>query len=291
MRRLISRDEAKSHPHSIAVPSQDGQSCDVCGADLFSPWSPTNYTNLDAMGRMLAFYTNGARILPHYDAESQAGGSSMRCLTCPRAARCPGGALLLPAPGSWHSSPYSPVMHTCLNKEACRSGDPDLQRQLQMCQSAWYSTMPPGALPYTLPDGRACVMDTVATTNNSALAHRLLQEISTVTYMQLQCAAGYQGRMCATCIPGYHLTSGLECVECPGGDSTLQVGSHERSDVQSCWWPFIPTNEAKPSLAFLLLYPSLACSFAPADKLGGSIVGGQPGHCPTLSAVLLWHEA
>jgi hypothetical protein len=33
------------------------------------------------------------------------------CLTCPTHASCPGGALLVPAAGYWHSSPTSMVMH------------------------------------------------------------------------------------------------------------------------------------------------------------------------------------
>lgn len=44
-----------------------------------------------------------------------------------------------------------------------------------------------------------------------------------VDYMQLQCSAGYQGRLCATCLPGYHSSSSLECMKCPGNGSAAQL--------------------------------------------------------------------
>ncbi|GIL87678.1 hypothetical protein Vretifemale_15682, partial [Volvox reticuliferus] len=41
------------------------------------------------------------------------------CKTCPSNAICPGGTLLLPAPGYWHSAPNSPWMHRCPQPSAC----------------------------------------------------------------------------------------------------------------------------------------------------------------------------
>ncbi|GIL87669.1 hypothetical protein Vretifemale_15684, partial [Volvox reticuliferus] len=41
------------------------------------------------------------------------------CQACPTNAICPGGALLLPAPGYWHSAPNSPWMHRCPQPSAC----------------------------------------------------------------------------------------------------------------------------------------------------------------------------
>jgi hypothetical protein len=47
-------------------------------------------------------------------------GRKGQCLPCKQGARCPGGALLLPEEGWWHSAPASDVFIPCLQAEACR---------------------------------------------------------------------------------------------------------------------------------------------------------------------------
>jgi len=45
--------------------------------------------------------------------------TNMDCQTCPTHGNCTGGAGLAPVEGYWHSTPFSPVMHDCLEFEAC----------------------------------------------------------------------------------------------------------------------------------------------------------------------------
>jgi hypothetical protein len=47
-------------------------------------------------------------------------GRNGQCLPCKQGAQCPGGALLLPEVGWWHSSHVSDVFIPCLQPEACR---------------------------------------------------------------------------------------------------------------------------------------------------------------------------
>jgi hypothetical protein len=47
-------------------------------------------------------------------------GRNGQCLACKQGAQCPGGALLLPEEGWWHSAPMSDVFIPCLQSEACR---------------------------------------------------------------------------------------------------------------------------------------------------------------------------
>jgi hypothetical protein len=51
-------------------------------------------------------------------------GRNGQCLKCKEGARCPGGALLLPEEGWWHSAPTSDVFIPCLQPEACRCALP-----------------------------------------------------------------------------------------------------------------------------------------------------------------------
>ncbi|KAG2454160.1 hypothetical protein HYH02_001195 [Chlamydomonas schloesseri] len=61
------------------------------------------------------------------------------CYACPNRAVCPGGAVMFPEQGSWHSAANSTFFIECPNKEACRDGDDDAQEMLQPCQQWWYS--------------------------------------------------------------------------------------------------------------------------------------------------------
>ncbi|KAG2490173.1 hypothetical protein HYH03_011303 [Edaphochlamys debaryana] len=54
---------------------------------------------------------------PQQRQELQATASF--CNPCPSGAVCPGGALVVPPPGRWHSAHNSPRLHECLNPDAC----------------------------------------------------------------------------------------------------------------------------------------------------------------------------
>ncbi|KAG2451089.1 hypothetical protein HYH02_004357 [Chlamydomonas schloesseri] len=45
-----------------------------------------------------------------------------------------------------------------------------------------------------------------------------------VDYMQRQCAPGYQGRLCATCVSGMYLNNDYECRSCPSKAANITLG-------------------------------------------------------------------
>jgi len=47
-------------------------------------------------------------------------GRNGQCMQCKPGASCPGGALMLPQEGWWHSTPASDVFKPCLQAQACR---------------------------------------------------------------------------------------------------------------------------------------------------------------------------
>ncbi|GIL68874.1 hypothetical protein Vafri_22131, partial [Volvox africanus] len=44
------------------------------------------------------------------------------------------------------------------------------------------------------------------------------------SYLQLQCATGYTGHLCAACLPGYSLSADFSCMKCPSLARTVVVG-------------------------------------------------------------------
>ncbi|KXZ45559.1 hypothetical protein GPECTOR_53g145 [Gonium pectorale] len=42
-------------------------------------------------------------------------------------------------------------------------------------------------------------------------------------YLQLQCATGYTGPLCAACVPGYYINAEFECGQCPSPQQNLTV--------------------------------------------------------------------
>eukprot|EP00198_Chlamydomonas_reinhardtii_P003019 XP_001692355.1 predicted protein [Chlamydomonas reinhardtii] len=51
-------------------------------------------------------------------SEAAAAGEA-KCMACPDRATCPGGAVVVPKPGYWHSGPDSPKLHRCPFQPAC----------------------------------------------------------------------------------------------------------------------------------------------------------------------------
>ncbi len=61
---------------------------------------------------------------------NQPGGAddaAATCKPCPPDADCPGGAVLVPRPGGWHSAANSTFVVLCPNGEACRADDDEAQ--------------------------------------------------------------------------------------------------------------------------------------------------------------------
>eukprot|EP00198_Chlamydomonas_reinhardtii_P002999 XP_001692335.1 predicted protein [Chlamydomonas reinhardtii] len=197
-----------------------------------------------------------------------------QCHNCPDRAICPGGAVVVPQPGYWHSAPNSTQMHRCPKPNACLAtrgasvestgaaaaaflaslstanasgvfaaataagfggsgyfglgtvSSGELRSQvLLLCQQQWYASRPPGAAalsrlvnapPPTLPPTSAAQPQQQLQEPPPPLPCYLwgVPADHPGSYMQLQCAPGYTGQLCASCQRGYFLTSDLDCAKC-----------------------------------------------------------------------------
>ncbi|GMH37409.1 hypothetical protein BSKO_05282 [Bryopsis sp. KO-2023] len=103
---------------------------------------------------------------------------NISCVSCPQNADCPGGAAMIPRPGFWHSTPFSPIIHECLVEEACSYGD--RQKNLSRFYEQRENLMV------------AAVMD---------------EEYK-------QCRPGYSGPLCGSCEYTFGRMERGECAEC-----------------------------------------------------------------------------
>ncbi|KAG2428080.1 hypothetical protein HYH02_014471 [Chlamydomonas schloesseri] len=190
------------------VPRDGGYLCQPCDPLTFSLWQDTQ---------------------PLEDCE-YASASDLTCVPCPNAAECPGGAVIFPSAGAWHSAANSTHFSPCPNENACRDGDDEAQEMLLQCQQWWYSRpvgfnytayaasvlandssafpAAPGALPdggYDYSDPRLCVLWGIPDDHPAA-------------YMQKQCSPGHSGILCGVCVPrnGVRTTNNgdFDCKNC-----------------------------------------------------------------------------
>ena len=119
--------------------------------------------------------------------------AAKECSVCPEGAVCPGGNVIVPQPGFWHSYHYSTQIHKCPNPAACNS------TKTQEEQLALVSKQ----------------------TQASDAADTLL--VNTSALMSWQCAAGYQGNGCGKCSATYGLTSPFRCSLCRSKQSTIAL--------------------------------------------------------------------
>ncbi|PNH04463.1 hypothetical protein TSOC_009381 [Tetrabaena socialis] len=139
--------------------------CTACLAEQYGMWqderpllASQTYDNPGYLGLMAA------------DAAEAAAVAT--CQACPASAACPGGAVVVPDRGFWHSAPNSTAIHRCPSDVACgaagsgsdldhwrrmgfdgdsvvgqlQQADPDPRStHLVRCQKAWYDGTPPGA--------------------------------------------------------------------------------------------------------------------------------------------------
>lgn len=213
-----------------------------------------------------------------------------QCHNCPDRAICPGGAVVVPQPGYWHSAPNSTQMHRCPKPNACLAtrgasvestgaaaaaflaslstanasgvfaaataagfggsgyfglgtvSSGELRSQvLLLCQQQWYASRPPGAAalsrlvnapPPTLPPTSAAQPQQQLQEPPPPLPCYLwgVPADHPGSYMQLQCAPGYTGQLCASCQRGYFLTSDLDCAKClavPATAALVTLGESE----------------------------------------------------------------
>ncbi|GIL61377.1 hypothetical protein Vafri_15845 [Volvox africanus] len=260
----------------------DAYSCSTCHRDLVGLWTdrrpPVDSGRRWPVDRRPPLSNRNLTEL--YSIYNNFTNEESSCQTCPTNAICPGDALLLPAPGYWHSAPNSPRMHRCPQPAACGKvesfgdaldgfWDKALLRfnlssngtgllptvtfnsttisvrnlsvialrkdnrslLLTVCQLWSYETFPPNRdnilkQQYNIPR---------QTIEEEPLCYLFDDDPSTSiirpqgssgnrSYLQLQCATGYTGHLCAACLPGYSLSADFSCMKCPSLARTVVVG-------------------------------------------------------------------
>eukprot|EP00775_Hariotina_reticulata_P004673 gene4673-4927_t len=158
-----------------------------------------------------------------------------RCEVCPPVgAICPGGSVLLPERGYWHSHPYSTQMHRCPNNLACQPSSETHHHHRYGCDAA-----PAAAAASEPPKGGSMASSSrskaVGSWNTSSdIRGRRLQadegaplaagssDVGDAGNMDWQCAEGYRGNVCGSCKDGYGMRSVFVCGECmPVGRTVL----------------------------------------------------------------------
>ncbi|KAG2446307.1 hypothetical protein HXX76_000895 [Chlamydomonas incerta] len=199
---------------------------------------------------------------PHYmqlmmELSQAAAASQAACLRCPNNAICPGGRLLVPNPGYWHSAQDSALLHRCPQQAACGNPMdgrrwPEIHRTqstaattLTNANASLSSGLSTGDLPGLSYDARSewlivCHQQlgtssgggggTLEVAGNSTSSLVATEAAAAACgsaggggYMQLQCAVGYGGNLCATCTPGYFQDSELSCTSCPSLAYTVVI--------------------------------------------------------------------
>ncbi|GFR52977.1 hypothetical protein Agub_g15666 [Astrephomene gubernaculifera] len=239
-------------PCSLGEVAMDsGFFCSRCPANLLS-LDVDYFTNASGGGAAIGLFGEAANTS---DTGTSTDG---RCFACPDNANCTGGAVVAPVPGYWHSAANSTAMHACLNPAACRYGDITANAALVRCQERWYAYFGnPWRLYALMSDGNggADVVGAYINVFRQAASNATsvqpytplisnsssdfdgflldcalwgLPDNDSASYMQMQCAPGYTGILCATCTDydesRYALDSDFRCNPCYSKWLTILVG-------------------------------------------------------------------
>ena len=124
----------------------------------------------------------------------------LECETCEANAVCEGKAVLVPANGFWHSSPFSPVFRRCIFPAAC-----DYEGRRQNL-TAFYQN------------------DAKVAQGLESLDAYLDREGPRPEFPDYgQCTEGYEGILCGSCSPGYGHSFTGACEQCPSSRSKASL--------------------------------------------------------------------
>lgn len=118
------------------------------------------------------------------------------CTRCEEHAICSGGAALVPIPGYWHSTPFSPQFHRCFLREAC-----DFTNRSKELEQ--FYTDP------TRVDSSLAALDEYLDEGGKQPEFEGYD----------QCAEGYDGILCGSCEEGFGRSFNGECRQCPDDKS------------------------------------------------------------------------
>ncbi|PNH03448.1 hypothetical protein TSOC_010487 [Tetrabaena socialis] len=96
---------------------------------------------------------------------------------------------------------------------------------LGLCQQLWHSYSPmQQLLVATRHNVSATTFNALNLPPCAMLAASTPASLEATSYVQMQCATGYTGNLCATCKPGYSLNNDYQCTPCPAMPRTVGVG-------------------------------------------------------------------
>ena len=129
--------------------------------------------------------------------------TSSMCLDCEDHAQCPGGSVLVPEDGYWHSTPFSPRFRQCIIEEAC------VYRYRSDTLSKYYENV-------------TLVLEDLEKVDRYVKERREDRKTPRPAFDSYnQCAEGYKSILCGSCEDGYGRLEGGKCQKCP---SQWQLG-------------------------------------------------------------------
>ncbi|KXZ51163.1 hypothetical protein GPECTOR_13g650 [Gonium pectorale] len=115
---------------SAAASRPSWTACARCGSGWFGGWE-------DGRPGLASPEMDSGDYLSAMRNATRAAGAEAVCRSCPAHAACPGGPLLVPASGYWHSAPDSPRLHRCPQARACTSPAPAATGNEGVASSRW----------------------------------------------------------------------------------------------------------------------------------------------------------
>ena len=123
--------------------------------------------------------------------------TSSMCLDCEEHAQCPGGSVLVPEDGYWHSTPFSPRFHECIIEEAC------VYRYRSDTLSKYYENV-------------TLVLEDLEKLDQYVKKRREDRKTPRPEFDSYnQCAKGYKSILCGSCEDGYGRLDEGQCKQCP----------------------------------------------------------------------------